>query len=42
MMIGQIIRKYRKIKGLTQQEMAQRLGVSTPAVNKWENGVSHS
>ncbi len=40
MMIGQIIRKYRKIKGLTQQEMAQRLGVSTPAVNKWENGLS--
>ncbi len=42
MMIGQIIRKYRKIKGLTQQEMAQRLGVSTPAVNKWENGVSQT
>lgn len=41
MMIGQIIRKYRKVKGLTQQEMAQRLGVSTPAVNKWENGYAY-
>lgn len=38
--IGQVIRKYRKIKNLTQEEMANRLGVSAPAVNKWENGNS--
>ena len=38
MTIGKVIRKYRKEKGLTQEEMAIRLGVSTPAVNKWENG----
>ena len=37
MTIGKTIRKYRKEKGLTQEEMATRLGVSTPAVNKWEN-----
>ncbi len=36
--IGEIIRKYRKQAGLTQEEVARRLGVTTPAVNKWENG----
>ena len=41
MQIGKVIRTYRKKKGLTQEEMANRLGVTTPAVNKWENGVSY-
>ena len=36
MKIGQIIRAYRKDRGLTQEEMARRLGVTAPAVNKWE------
>lgn len=36
MTIGEVIRKYRKEAGLTQEEMANRLGVTTPAVNKWE------
>ena len=40
MSIGEVIRKYRKEAGLTQEEMANRLGVTTPAVNKWENGNS--
>lgn len=40
MQIGSVIRTYRKQKGMTQEEMANRLGVTTPAVNKWENGVS--
>lgn len=40
MQIGQIIRKYRKEINLTQEEMANRLGVTAPAVNKWENGNS--
>lgn len=40
MEIGKIIRKYRKEKNLTQEEMAGRLGVTAPAVNKWENGNS--
>ena len=40
MEIGQIIREYRKNKGITQEEMANRLGVTAPAVNKWENGNS--
>ncbi|WP_455720301.1 helix-turn-helix domain-containing protein [Agathobacter sp.] len=38
--IGSVIKKYRKEAGLTQEEMAKRLGVTTPAVNKWENGNS--
>lgn len=38
MQIGEVIRKYRKEQGMTQEEMANRLGVSAPAVNKWENG----
>lgn len=36
--IGNIIRKYRKEKNLTQEEVAKYLGVTAPAVNKWENG----
>ena len=38
--IGGVIKKYRKEAGFTQEEMANRLGVTTPAVNKWENGNS--
>lgn len=38
MTMGDVIRKYRKKKGLTQEEMAARLGVTAPAVNKWERG----
>ncbi len=37
MLIGDVIRKYRKKVGITQEEMASRLGVTAPAVNKWEN-----
>lgn len=40
MQIGEVIRKYRKIKNMTQEEMANCLGVTAPAVNKWENGNS--
>lgn len=40
MKIGEIIRKYRKERNLTQEEVAGRLGVTAPAVNKWEKGVS--
>lgn len=41
MNIGKVIKKYRKEMGLTQEEMANRLGVTAPAVNKWENGNSN-
>ncbi len=38
MTIGNVIKKYRKNKGMTQEEMAACLGVTAPAVNKWERG----
>ena len=40
MQIGEVIRTYRKRKDMTQEEMARRLGVTAPAVNKWEKGNS--
>ncbi|MBP5306162.1 MAG: helix-turn-helix transcriptional regulator, partial [Lachnospiraceae bacterium] len=40
MKLNDVIRKYRKENNLTQEEMAARLGVSAPAVNKWESGAS--
>lgn len=39
MEIGEKIRNYRKEEGLTQEQVANYLGVSAPAVNKWEKGV---
>ena len=42
MPLGKVIRKYRKIRNLTQEEMAGRLGVTASAVNKWEKiGRAH-
>lgn len=38
MNIGEQIRTYRKENGLTQEQIAQYLGVTAPAVNKWERG----
>lgn len=38
MTIGEVIRTHRKKLGITQEEMANRLGVTAPAVNKWEMG----
>ena len=38
--IGNRISKYRKAKGLTQEELAAMLGVSSQAVSKWENDAS--
>lgn len=37
MTVGEVIKKHRKERGFTQEEVAKRLGVTTPAVNKWEN-----
>lgn len=41
MKIHQIIRARRMELGLTQEQLASRLGVSAPAVNKWERGNSY-
>ncbi|MBQ4273009.1 MAG: helix-turn-helix transcriptional regulator, partial [Clostridia bacterium] len=36
--IGQYIKKLRKAKGITQQQLADTLNVSFQAVSKWETG----
>lgn len=38
--IGSRISKYRKAKSITQEELANQLGVSSQAVSKWENDAS--
>lgn len=38
MKINEVIREKRKALSLTQEQVADRLGVSTPAVSKWETG----
>ena len=41
MPLNAIIRQKRKELGLTQEQIAEYLGVSTPAVNKWERGTTY-
>ena len=40
MMFNDNLNKYRKQKGLSQEELAFRLGVSRQSVSKWESGQS--
>lgn len=40
MSINLVIRNRRRELGMTQEQVASYLGVTTPAVNKWENGLS--
>ena len=39
MSIGDNIRTVRKLQGLTQKELARRLGISPVGVAQWENGL---
>lgn len=41
-MIGEQIKTARKAKGVSQEELAVRLGVVRQTISKWEQGVSRS
>lgn len=36
--IGKFIAEMRKAKGLTQEELAEKLGVNNRTISRWENG----
>ena len=38
--MGKRISELRKNKGMTQEQLAQRVGVTAQAVSKWENDLS--
>lgn len=42
MTLGEKITKQRKEWNYTQEQLADRLGVSRQSVSKWESDVSHS
>lgn len=39
MKMGELIRSSRKEKGLTQKDVADKLGITDRAVSKWERGI---
>lgn len=41
MRISEVIRYHRKKENLTQEQVANYLNISAPAVNKWESGISY-
>lgn len=41
MNMNEIVRERRKALGMTQEQVADCLGVSAPAVNKWEKGATY-
>ena len=41
MRLNETILKHRKKQNLTQEQIATMLGISAPAVNKWEKGASY-
>ena len=42
MIFSEKLQLLRKSKGLTQENLAEKMDVSRQAVAKWESGVSHS
>ncbi|MCH5188539.1 MAG: helix-turn-helix transcriptional regulator [Oscillospiraceae bacterium] len=38
--IGETIKRLRRERGITQEQLAERLNISAQAVSKWENGLS--
>lgn len=42
MTFAENLKMLRKQAGMSQEQLAEKLGVSRQAVTKWETGVSHS
>ena len=42
MTFSQRLSQSRKARGMSQEALAQQVGVSRQAVSKWETGVSYS
>ena len=40
MNIGNKIRELRKQRGITQEQLAESIGISFQAVSKWENNIA--
>lgn len=40
MNIGNKIKELRKERGITQEELANNIGISSQAISKWENGIA--
>lgn len=40
--VGCFLKKLRKEKNITQEQLAERMGVSRRTVSRWETGVSQS
>lgn len=40
LLLGKKIKELRKAKGITQEQMAEAIGISFQAISKWETGIS--
>lgn len=40
--LSENLKKYRLLKNLTQEEVAEYLGITSQSVSKWERGVSQT
>ena len=40
--LSENLKKYRIMKNLTQEDVAEYLGLTPQSISKWERGVSHS
>ena len=40
--IGEKIKQFRRQKDMTQEELAEQLGITYQSVSRWETGVSQS